>query len=71
MSAAGIQIFQRMASFSAGFDGKVCRVQCNLSVEGHLDAEIVSTTPESMYQFNRAQIAVRAKVGKASGARTE
>ena len=36
-----------------------------------LGAEVVSTTPESMDQFNRAQIALWGKVVKASGARAE
>jgi len=36
-----------------------------------LGAEVVSTTPEGMDQFNRAQIALWAKVVKASGARVE
>ena len=36
-----------------------------------LGAEVVSTTPEGMDQFNRAQIALWAKVVKASGARAE
>jgi tripartite-type tricarboxylate transporter receptor subunit TctC len=36
-----------------------------------LGAEVVSTTPEGMDQFNRAQIALWAKVVKASGARPE
>ena len=36
-----------------------------------LGAEVVSTTPEGMDQFNRAQIALWAKVVKASGARIE
>ncbi len=36
-----------------------------------LGAEVVSTTPEGMDQFNRAQIALWARVVKASGARIE
>ena len=36
-----------------------------------LGAEVVSTTPEGLDQFNRAQIALWAKVVKASGARAE
>jgi tripartite-type tricarboxylate transporter receptor subunit TctC len=36
-----------------------------------LGAEVVSTTPDGMDQFNRAQIALWAKVVKASGARVE
>jgi tripartite-type tricarboxylate transporter receptor subunit TctC len=36
-----------------------------------LGAEVVSTTPDAMDQFNRAQIALWAKVVKASGARVE
>ncbi len=36
-----------------------------------LGAEVVSTTPDGMDQFNRTQIALWAKVVKASGARTE
>jgi tripartite-type tricarboxylate transporter receptor subunit TctC len=36
-----------------------------------LGAEVVSTTPDGMDQFNRAQIALWAKVVKASGARIE
>lgn len=36
-----------------------------------LGAEVVSTTPDGMDQFNRAQIALWAKVVKASGARAE
>ena len=36
-----------------------------------LGAEVVSTTPEGLDQFNRAQIALWAKVVKASGARVE
>jgi tripartite-type tricarboxylate transporter receptor subunit TctC len=36
-----------------------------------LGAEVVSTTPEGMDQFNRAQIALWGKVVKASGARAE
>ncbi len=36
-----------------------------------LGAEVVSTTPEGMDQFNRAQIALWAKVVKASGASAE
>jgi tripartite-type tricarboxylate transporter receptor subunit TctC len=36
-----------------------------------LGAEVVSTTPEGMDQFNRAQIALWGKVVKASGARPE
>jgi len=37
----------------------------------NLGAEVVSTTPEGMDQFNRAQIALWGKVVKASGARAE
>ena len=37
----------------------------------NLGAEVVSTTPDGMDQFNRAQIALWAKVVKASGARAE
>jgi tripartite-type tricarboxylate transporter receptor subunit TctC len=36
-----------------------------------LGAEVVSTTPEGMDQFNRAQIALWARVVKASGAKVE
>ena len=36
-----------------------------------LGAEVVSTTPEGMDEFNRAQIALWARVVKASGARAE
>jgi tripartite-type tricarboxylate transporter receptor subunit TctC len=36
-----------------------------------LGAEVVSTTPDGMDQFNRAQIALWARVVKASGARIE
>ena len=36
-----------------------------------LGAEVVSTTPDGLDQFNRAQIALWAKVVKASGARVE
>ena len=36
-----------------------------------LGAEVVSTSPEGLDQFNRAQIALWAKVVKASGARIE
>ncbi|MCE9640761.1 MAG: tripartite tricarboxylate transporter substrate binding protein, partial [Betaproteobacteria bacterium] len=36
-----------------------------------LGAEVVSTTPEGMDQFNQAQIALWGKVVKASGARAE
>ena len=36
-----------------------------------LGAEVVSTTPDGLDQFNRAQIALWAKVVKASGARAE
>ena len=36
-----------------------------------LGAEVVSTTPEGLDQFNRAQIALWARVVKASGARVE
>lgn len=36
-----------------------------------LGAEVVSTTPDGMDQFNKAQIALWAKVVKASGARAE
>ncbi len=37
----------------------------------NLGAEVVSTTPEGLDQFNRAQIALWAKVVRASGARIE
>jgi tripartite-type tricarboxylate transporter receptor subunit TctC len=58
----------------AKLNGELVRALATADIKeriSNLGAEVVSTTPEGLDQFNRAQIALWAKVVKASGARVE